>query len=96
MKTLNWDDVLSGLSSAVSTIQSAPSKIAEGVSFAQDPVGWMCGKLADAINGLSTVVIPAILDATKPDLSAENADLLREQGSVSMLTSRSVIAVATK
>ena len=36
------------------------------------------------------------LDAKKPDVAAENADLLRELNSVSMLTSRSVIAVATK
>jgi SAM-dependent methyltransferase len=36
------------------------------------------------------------LEAKKPDVSAENADLLRELNSVSMLTSRSVIAVATK
>lgn len=36
------------------------------------------------------------LDAKKPDVTAENADVLRELNSVRMLTSRSVIAVATK
>ena len=36
------------------------------------------------------------LDAKKPDVAAENADILRELNSVSMLTSRSVIAVARK
>jgi SAM-dependent methyltransferase len=36
------------------------------------------------------------LASKKPDVAAENADILREQNSVSMLTSRSVIAVATK
>ena len=36
------------------------------------------------------------LGSKKPDVAAENADILREQNSVSMLTSRSVIAVATK
>ena len=36
------------------------------------------------------------LGAKKPDVTAENADVLRELNSVQMLTSRSVIAVATK
>lgn len=36
------------------------------------------------------------LDSKKPDVAAENAELLRELNSVAMLTSRSVIAVATK
>jgi SAM-dependent methyltransferase len=36
------------------------------------------------------------LSAKKPDVTAENADVLRELNSVRMLTSRSVIAVATK
>lgn len=36
------------------------------------------------------------LEAKKPDVAAENAELLRELNSVNMLTSRSVIAVATK
>jgi SAM-dependent methyltransferase len=36
------------------------------------------------------------LASKKPDVTAENADLLRDLNSVSMLTSRSVIAVATK
>jgi SAM-dependent methyltransferase len=36
------------------------------------------------------------LGAKKPDVTAENADVLRELNSVRMLTSRSVIAVATK
>jgi SAM-dependent methyltransferase len=36
------------------------------------------------------------LASKKPDVLAENADLLREQNSIAMLTSRSVIAVATK
>ena len=36
------------------------------------------------------------LGAKKPDVAAENADVLRELNSVRMLTSRSVIAVATK
>ena len=36
------------------------------------------------------------LESKKPDVAAENADYLRELNSVSMLTARSVIAVATK
>jgi SAM-dependent methyltransferase len=36
------------------------------------------------------------LASKKPDVASENADYLRELNSISMLTSRSVIAVATK
>jgi len=36
------------------------------------------------------------LASKKPDVLAENVDLLRDQNSIAMLTSRSVIAVATK
>jgi hypothetical protein len=36
------------------------------------------------------------LASKKPDVAAENADTLRELNSVAMLTSRSVIAVATR
>ena len=36
------------------------------------------------------------LASKKPDVTAENADVLRDLNSVGMLTSRSVIAVATK
>jgi SAM-dependent methyltransferase len=36
------------------------------------------------------------LESKKPDVATENADLLRELNSVSLLTSRSVIAFATK
>jgi len=36
------------------------------------------------------------LASKKPDVVAENADILRDLNSVGMLTSRSVIAVATK
>ena len=46
--------------------------------------------------GVAHALFRRKLAAKKPDVNAENADLLREQGSVSMLTSRSVIAVATK
>ena len=46
--------------------------------------------------GIGNALFRRKLAAKKPEESAENADLLRDQGSVSMLTSRSVIAVATK
>jgi SAM-dependent methyltransferase len=46
--------------------------------------------------GLAHAMFRGKLATKKGDISAENAGLLREQGSVSMLTSRSVIAVATK
>ena len=36
------------------------------------------------------------LAAKKPDVNAENEDILRDLNSIGMLTSRSVIAVATK
>ena len=36
------------------------------------------------------------LQSKKPDVAAENVDLLRELNSIAMLTSRSVIAVATR
>src|SRR6478752_1429624 len=45
--------------------------------------------------GIAHALFRGKLTTKKGDISAENADLLREQGSVSMLTSRSVIAVAT-
>jgi SAM-dependent methyltransferase len=46
--------------------------------------------------GIAHALFRGKFAAKKRDLSVENADLLRDQGSVSMLTSRSVIAVATK
>ena len=46
--------------------------------------------------GIAHALLRRKLESKKPDVAAENADLLREQNSVSMLTSRSVIAVATK
>ena len=46
--------------------------------------------------GIAHALFRRRLDSKKPDVTAENADLLRELNSVSMLTSRSVIAVATK
>ena len=53
-----------------------------------------------AVWGLFIAIAHALfsrrLAAKKPDVAAENADLLHEQNSIAMLTSRSVIAVATK
>jgi len=46
--------------------------------------------------GVAHLLFRRRLAAKKPDVVAENADLLRETNSVAMLTSRSVIAVATK
>lgn len=46
--------------------------------------------------GMAHLLFRRRLAAKKPDVVAENADLLRETNSVAMLTSRSVIAVATK
>jgi hypothetical protein len=46
--------------------------------------------------GIAHALFRARLGSKKPDVAAENADLLRELNSVSMLTSRSVIALATK
>ena len=46
--------------------------------------------------GIAHALFRRRLDSKKPDVAAENADLLRDLNSVSMLTSRSVIAVATK
>ena len=46
--------------------------------------------------GISHAMFRQRLASKKPDVTAENADLLGEQNSVRMLTSRSVIAVATK
>ena len=46
--------------------------------------------------GIAHALFRRKLESKKPDVAAENADILREQNSVSMLTSRSVIAVATK
>jgi len=46
--------------------------------------------------GVAHALFNRRLESKKPDVAAENADILRELNSVSMLTSRSVIAVATK
>ena len=46
--------------------------------------------------GVANTLFRRKLAAKKPDVIAENADLLRDLNSVGMLTSRSVIAVATK
>ena len=46
--------------------------------------------------GIAHALFRRRLHSKKPDVAAENADLLRELNSVRMLTSRSVIAVATK
>jgi SAM-dependent methyltransferase len=46
--------------------------------------------------GIAHALFRRRLASKKPDVAAENADLLRELNSVDMLTSRSVIAVATK
>lgn len=46
--------------------------------------------------GMAHALFNRRLDSTKPDVVAENTDILREQNSIRMLTSRSVIAVATK
>ena len=46
--------------------------------------------------GIAHALFRGKLEAKKPDVAADNAALLRELSSVSMLTSRSVIAVATK
>ena len=46
--------------------------------------------------GVAHALFRRRLESKKPDVSAENAGFLRELNSVDMLTSRSVIAVATK
>ena len=46
--------------------------------------------------GIAHALFRRRLAAKKPDVAAENADVLRELNSVSMLTARSVIAVASK
>jgi SAM-dependent methyltransferase len=46
--------------------------------------------------GIAHALFRRRLAAKKPDVVAENAELLRETNRVAMLTSRSVIAVATK
>jgi SAM-dependent methyltransferase len=45
---------------------------------------------------IAHVLFTRRLQTKKPEVVAENADVLREMNSVAMLTSRSVIAVATK
>jgi hypothetical protein len=46
--------------------------------------------------GIANALFRRRLAAKKPEVAAENADYLRALNSVGMLTSRSVIAVATK
>ena len=46
--------------------------------------------------GLAHAMFRRKLAAKKPDVADENAEILRDLNSVQMLTSRSVIAVATK
>lgn len=67
--------IAAGVSSPIGSIWDAisgtASNIADGVAFASDPLGWTVGKLQDGVVGLTDVVIPALMNATKPDLSAQ-------------------------
>lgn len=53
------------------SITGPASSIAEGISFASDPLGWSFGKVQDALDGLVSRLLPWLMSATKPDLTAE-------------------------
>lgn len=44
---------------------------ADAISFGVDPMGFIYVKVQEAASGLALTVLPALFDATKPDLSAE-------------------------
>ncbi|TFH68161.1 hypothetical protein [Cellulomonas sp. HD19AZ1] len=47
------------------------SGVVEGISFAADPLAWSLGKVQDALDGLVSRLLPWLMSATKPDLTAE-------------------------
>lgn len=47
------------------------SGVGAAVDFGSDPMGFLFAKVQDAANGLAGTVLPALFEATKPDLSLE-------------------------
>jgi len=45
--------------------------VAQAISFGTDPAGYVAQKLQTGANGLATSVLPALKDATEPDLSTQ-------------------------
>lgn len=53
------------------TITGPAAGIGDGIAFASDPLGWTFGKTQEAVVGLTERVLPWLMNATKPDLTAD-------------------------
>lgn len=60
-----------GLCAANDALNGAVETVKTGVEFASDPFGYLGDKLAEACKGLVDTVIPAMINAAQPDLSAD-------------------------
>lgn len=67
--------VIAGIGDTIGDVWDAitgpASSIVEGISFASDPLGWIFGKTQDALDGLVSRLLPWLMSATKPDLTAD-------------------------
>src|SRR5699024_8274097 len=59
-----WNGLVDG-------VQSAGDAVSNAVAFGSDPLGFLFEKAQDAAYGLTDRLLPALFDATKPDLSAD-------------------------
>lgn len=54
-----------------SAVENVAAPVAQAISFGSDPAGYVAQKLQTGANGLATGILPALKDATEPDLSAQ-------------------------
>ena len=52
-------------------VNGAVESVGSAVDFASDPFGYLGDKLAEACRGLVDTVIPSLIGAAQPDLSAD-------------------------
>lgn len=63
-------DLAEGAGEAVEKVEAVAGAVSGGMDFMSDPAGWMVGLFREAATGLADVVLPGLLKATHPDLSA--------------------------
>ncbi|MCM3662523.1 type IV secretion system protein [Georgenia satyanarayanai] len=66
-----WDRATGAWDGLVEGVQSAGDAVSNAVAFGSDPLGFLFEKAQDAAYGLTDRLLPALFDATKPDLSAD-------------------------
>ena len=52
-------------------VTTVAAPVAQAISFGSDPAGYVAQKLQTGANGLATGILPALKNATEPDLSAQ-------------------------